>query len=272
MDIGDTFEKREDVIKNEFNQNYRGKNVVGRKVNSGRICVVFAKKSRLPDGFKENEVFKYKAGKMPDIPAAQKKYLVRAKEEDDVTVYFFLKDNGKFEYKGKADVVDYNEYRYSGDLKLKVDLRVGSEEVEVSEALSYDEDKMKQKMQNMHYTEFEDMISDLWSRRGWNTETTEDGGDDGIDVIARKYFPYRRIVKIQCKCYSDNNRVSPSTVREMNGVQTDRDDEVIVVTSGQFTSEAASTASDKNVKIINGDELARLIVLENAYDILADYI
>ena len=120
---------------------------------------------------------------------------------------------------------------------------------------------------------FEQFIGDLWAREGWETDVTQARADRGIDVKATRGGMARQAALIQAKRYRDDNKVRPADVREYAGVrQRERDaDMMMLVTTGAATSGAREEATELNVELIEGDELARRIVDGDRGDLLDEY-
>ncbi|AEH39157.1 restriction endonuclease (plasmid) [Halopiger xanaduensis SH-6] len=129
-----------------------------------------------------------------------------------------------------------------------------------------------QLLQQLDGHEFEHFIADLWARRGWNTDVTSQSSDKGIDVIATKAFPYPKKVLIQTKRYRDTNSVSgPELQKYASLKQRENVDEVVVITTSEFTNQAKVIADDFNIKLIDGKTLQRLVGEMSAEDLVATY-
>jgi restriction endonuclease Mrr len=109
---------------------------------------------------------------------------------------------------------------------------------------------------------------------GWETEVSDESMDEGVDVLARKQTPYEQTTLIQAKRYGPNTTVgSPGILqyasldRQYTGV-----DKVVVVTTNEFTKQARDLAERLNVKIINGETLAELVVEHNTFDLVNEYL
>ena len=101
-------------------------------------------------------------------------------------------------------------------------------------------------MRELSSTEFDDVVSEIFRAKGFNvalTKRTRDGGKDIIAIhtdalgISNKYF-------IECKRYSEDNKVGVELVRALHGVKNTKDgpNKVILVTTSTFTSEAKKFA------------------------------
>ena len=132
--------------------------------------------------------------------------------------------------------------------------------------------ELRQKLQSMEGREFEEFVSDLWSRRGWVTKVTPRSNDKGIDVIAEVDFPYPRRIVLQAKRYAEGNTVGSAVVQQCASHSLENDvDEVVLVTTSTFTRGAREEAEQKNVKLVNITTLCEIIRTSNAYDLVDDY-
>jgi restriction system protein len=113
------------------------------------------------------------------------------------------------------------------------------------------------RLRRMHPSEFEDYISDLYSRLGYKTESVGGSYDGGVDVIAIKdgvkYY-------IQCKKYI-TRQAGVGDVRDFAGALMDKlsKGKGIFITTNIFTTEAEKYAEYKPIELIDGDKLLRLI-------------
>lgn len=135
-------------------------------------------------------------------------------------------------------------------------------------------DELKTALQQMDAYEFEHFVADLWEWMGWQTEVSAETIDEGVDVISRKQTPYEQTTLIQVKRYGPNTTVGSPDIqqyasldRQYTGV-----DKVVVVTTNEFTGQARDLAERLNVKIINGDTLAKLVIEHDALDLVDEYL
>lgn len=107
--------------------------------------------------------------------------------------------------------------------------------------------------------DFEELCKTLLQRLGFQVETTKQSGDGGIDLIAycnRPMLKGKHIV--QCKRYAGG--VGEPIVRDLYGVvMAERANKGILITTGYFTLSAAKFASDKNLELIDGEQLNELL-------------
>lgn len=119
---------------------------------------------------------------------------------------------------------------------------------------------------------FEHFISDLWELQGWETEVTNGSADEGVDIVATRHEPYELVNNIQVKRYSETP-ISRPDIQQYSGLQQLMDvDTVAVVTSSSFSGPAEDWANKTNVKLVDGEELAKLIDEHDAYDLVREYV
>ncbi len=112
--------------------------------------------------------------------------------------------------------------------------------------------------------QFERDVQTVMKKLGFETEhvAASHRGDHGVDVYATKGRDLDAISwVIQCKCYSPNRKVQPSTVRELLGAleECPRGTRGMIVTTSTFTSGARRRAEETNIHLIEGEEFTRLL-------------
>lgn len=112
-------------------------------------------------------------------------------------------------------------------------------------------------LDGLSWREFEQLVGEGFRRQGYQVVETGGGGaDGGVDLVLSKDGD--RFL-VQCKHWKAY-RVGVSVVRELYGVMAARGAAGgYVVTSGQMTDEAARFAQGRNVRLISGGELVKLI-------------
>lgn len=107
--------------------------------------------------------------------------------------------------------------------------------------------------------QFEDYISNLFCRLGFEVEATSYSNDGGVDLVAifkQPIFSGKYI--IQCKNWV--GPVGQPEVRDLFGVVMDqRANKGILITPSDFTQQAYDFAQGKNIELINGLTLNQLI-------------
>ncbi|WPB57368.1 restriction endonuclease [Xylophilus sp. GOD-11R] len=112
-------------------------------------------------------------------------------------------------------------------------------------------------VQTMSWLEFELLVGEAFRRRGYGLQETGGAGPDGgIDLVltrgTEKFL-------VQCKQWKAF-KVSVSTVRELYGVMAAEGAAGgFVVTSGTFTRDAGRFAMGRNIELIDGTSLQRLM-------------
>jgi restriction system protein len=112
-------------------------------------------------------------------------------------------------------------------------------------------------LQDMTWHEFEALVGEAFRRKGYSVrENFEKGPDGGVDLVlldgSEKYL-------VQCKQWRAL-KVGVKVVRELYGVMASAGAVGgFVVTSGEFTRDSMDFAQGKNIELIDGPELKRLI-------------
>lgn len=112
-------------------------------------------------------------------------------------------------------------------------------------------------VRGMSWHEFEQLVGEAFRRRGYGVEETGSAGaDGGVDLVLSKAGE-RSLV--QCKHWRAQ-QVGVAVVRELYGsMAAEGAASGFVVTSGRFTRDAIQFAAGRNVELIDGERLARLI-------------
>lgn len=122
--------------------------------------------------------------------------------------------------------------------------------------------------------EFEQLVADVWERRGWKTRVTRGSNDRGIDIIASKSTPFEQKHLIQAKRYGKDNKIGSPDIQQYSSLRHQEDgvDAVAVVTTSSFTKQARETARDLNVKLVDGRSLYQILQEVRGEDILDEYL
>ncbi|MBT9611896.1 MAG: DUF2034 domain-containing protein [Burkholderiales bacterium] len=112
-------------------------------------------------------------------------------------------------------------------------------------------------LNGMSWQEFEMLVGEAYRRQGFNVREIGGGGaDGGVDLVLTKNG---QTVLVQCKQWK-TFKVGVKTVRELYGVMAAQKAQGgVVVTSGVFTQEAKEFAGGKNIALIDGEKLRRVI-------------
>lgn len=111
--------------------------------------------------------------------------------------------------------------------------------------------------------EFEDYISGLFRRLGFEVEATSYSNDGGIDLVATYNQPiFSGKYIIQCKNWT--GPVGQPEVRDLYGVVMDqRANKGILITPSDYTQQAYDFANGKNIELINGPILRDLLTTDS---------
>lgn len=114
-------------------------------------------------------------------------------------------------------------------------------------------------LHDLHPTEFEYFIADLFTNLGYSTEQVGKSHDGGIDVIAEKDGVKHYI---QCKKFI-SREVSVGAVRDFYGALADHlaNAQGLFITTNKFTFEAKKYAEDKPIELIDGFRLLEYMKL-----------
>jgi restriction system protein len=110
---------------------------------------------------------------------------------------------------------------------------------------------------DMSWREFEMLVGEVFRQRGFTVvEMGGNGPDGGVDLVLKKSS---EIHLVQCKQWKAF-KVGVEVVRELFGVMAAKGAvSGYVVTSGVFTSEAKAFANGRNIELIDGTMLTRMI-------------
>ena len=112
-------------------------------------------------------------------------------------------------------------------------------------------------IRDMSWQDFELLVGEAFRRKGFEVKENGGGGaDGGIDLVLTKNGK-KSIV--QCKRWKTFS-ISVPLIRELYGVMTsERANDCIFVSSGNYTAEARLFAEDKPIWLIDGSELLEMV-------------
>lgn len=112
-------------------------------------------------------------------------------------------------------------------------------------------------IRELSWSQFELLIGEAYRRQGYEViETGGGGADGGIDLKLKGHL---ETVLVQCKQWKVY-KVGVKPIRELYGVlMAERADRAIFVTSGVYTREAKDFAAGKQLQLIDGEALSRLV-------------
>jgi len=113
------------------------------------------------------------------------------------------------------------------------------------------------KLKRLSWDDFELLCMELFRKKGWKVLGNEKkGADGGVDIWMKKR---RRSAIVQCKRY-DDAMVTIKVLREMYGLMHEYDvNEAYIVTTSRFTKECYKFIEGKNMVLIDGVALVKII-------------
>lgn len=103
--------------------------------------------------------------------------------------------------------------------------------------------------------QFEIYCKGLFEKQGYRVSTTKRSGDFGADLVLEKN---RRVIVVQVKRFKNN--VGVSAVQEIvSALPVYKGQEAWVITNSYFTSSAIQLARANNVRLLNRDDLLRMM-------------
>jgi restriction system protein len=122
--------------------------------------------------------------------------------------------------------------------------------------------KTLKKLKRLSWDDFELLCMELFTKQGWKVLGNEQkGADGGVDIWMKKRSLTKKNISaiVQCKRY-DDALVTIKVVREMYGLMHEYDvHAAYIVTTSRFTKECYKFVEGKNMILINGEELVKMI-------------
>ena len=113
-------------------------------------------------------------------------------------------------------------------------------------------------------TNFESLCAKLFERMGFIANLTPQTNDGGYDIILRKDD---EISIVECKCYSGTHKVGRPAIQKLVGANSVVSaDNMIFITTSDFSASAVSYATESNVTLINGKYLMELLRKHNFFE------
>lgn len=107
---------------------------------------------------------------------------------------------------------------------------------------------------NLTFTEFEDMVVELYRMNGHEAKRTGAVGDHGVDVVVQSKNGEKWIV--QCK--RRRGSVGEPVIRDFYGtMQHEKADKGTVITAGYFSRKAVDWAQGKPISLYDGDKFLK---------------
>lgn len=122
--------------------------------------------------------------------------------------------------------------------------------------------------------QFEQLVADTWQEaKDWSTEVMPPGPDRGIDVLGNPPNGGPQTA-FQVKRYGQANKVSSREVQQYASLtqMEENIENVTIVTTSSFTTNAREMAEDLGIKCINGPDLVQKIEHYNAEPVATWYL
>jgi hypothetical protein len=117
-------------------------------------------------------------------------------------------------------------------------------------------------LREMDPYEFEQFVGRIWEKQGWETEVKSGSGDRGVDIEAMKEDALeKRRHLIQVKRHGQDTAVGSEDIQRYASLyqRDEQVDNVFIVTSNRFTSEAKEVAKNRDVRTIDSDKLHEML-------------
>ena len=117
----------------------------------------------------------------------------------------------------------------------------------------------------MSAEEFHRLLTDFFTANGFTVEPTPAGLGDGVDLMLSKED---KAFVAQYRHWREHRVDVPMVRQQYSVMQAARADGVYVITTGEFSYKAIQFAEDKNISLIDGIKLRRLISRNREHDTL----
>jgi hypothetical protein len=126
----------------------------------------------------------------------------------------------------------------SGEAENNSELQISLKEI--NEELIYYLAKSPEFIHQLHHRKFEELIAEIFRKKGYEVTLTPQTRDGGKDIIAVYNSPFgHQMFIVECKKYKEDFKVGVELVRGLYGVKTaERFTQAILVTSSSFTEDA----------------------------------
>ena len=117
------------------------------------------------------------------------------------------------------------------------------------------------KLKRLSWDDFELFCMELFESKGWKVKgNTKKGADGGVDIwMKKRSFGKKTSAIVQCKRY-DDALVTIKVLREMYGLMYEHEvDLSYIVTTSRFTKECYKFAEGKNMLLIDGEKLVKML-------------
>lgn len=169
-------------------------------------------------------------------------------------------------YEYPVGAYNYSDFRIKGGLFLVnpeieiefYDLDFYENDSEYYRPIINDVQTLKNRLAEMSPRDFEFFIEKYFQGLGYETTVTNQTRDGGFDIICKLTHPLVFMMLVECKKWSEDNKVDVSVVRNIYGVHTsEKANKSVVVTTSRFTKDAIDFASKQQtlIELIDIDDL-----------------
>lgn len=253
IEIADTLNLNDDLRK-EVNDKQRGNKIEGRvgwALSALKIAGLLAQYER--GSFVITEDGKKLLEDLPEVldeKFLEKNYPTYRENKIRNSLNCKNKLRTKGETENNAKVEDYTP-------KERIENAIG----ELNEHLSTE---LLDKLYGIDPYSFEKIVADLLAKMGYGDSiVTQKAWDGGIDAIVNEDKLGLDKIFVQAKRYAKNNTVTEKQVRDFLGaLSAHKVQKGVFVTTSSFDKKArvAAQNSDKKIRLIEGDELAELMI------------
>ena len=123
----------------------------------------------------------------------------------------------------------------------------------------YDVEKVEE-IHELGAAGFEERMEEYVKKLGWNV-IKRNNYDGGIDIRAIKEFKEGSVKKLLVQCKHWKKPIGPDVIRELIGAaeleESEHEKVLMVITSSVFTIGARKAAEEKNIELVDGDDLLK---------------
>ena len=134
--------------------------------------------------------------------------------------------------------------------------------------------EFKDEIRKLEFAQFKQLIAELWSSWGWETQVLGSQKESAINIVATCDELFQRKEIIHIRQYGSEKLVPLSAVRNCNASRHSQSDadSVVLLTTGRFSRDAELLGSTLNVKLVEPDKLYSFVRQGGYFDLVYEYI
>ncbi|WP_440767486.1 restriction endonuclease [Natronorubrum sp. DTA7] len=133
-------------------------------------------------------------------------------------------------------------------------------------------EEIREELFEIDTNEFSDFVADLWEHRGYDIDDADGRRATFTATKGGGGLLRSSTTELVQPLYREGYKVDKSDVNRVLDLRWDDDiDEIVVVTTTEFTGGARKQENREEVTVLNGEELAELIVDEGGQRVLSTY-